>query len=156
MVEELVNKLREKNLIIATAESCTGGMLAKKITDISGSSGIFEMGLVSYANRIKNEFLGVSNDVLNTVGAVSEETARQMALGITKLAKSDIGVGITGIAGPTGGTSEKPVGLVYYSIYLKREDKLIVNKLLLKGSRDQIREQTTQMVIEEILKNIQE
>lgn len=156
MVEELVNKLREKNLIIATAESCTGGMLAKKITDISGSSGIFEMGLVSYANRIKNEFLGVSNDVLNTVGAVSEETARQMALGITKLAKSDIGVGITGIAGPTGGTSEKPVGLVYYSIYLKREDKLIVNKLLLKGSRDQIREQTTEMVIEEILKNIQE
>lgn len=156
MVEELVNKLREKNLIIATAESCTGGMLAKKITDISGSSGIFEMGLVSYANRIKNEFLGVSNDVLNTVGAVSEETARQMALGITKLAKSDIGVGITGIAGPTGGTSEKPVGLVYYSIYLKREDKLIVNKLLLKGSRDKIREQTTQMVIEEILKNIQE
>ena len=154
MVEELVNKLIEKNLIIATAESCTGGMLAKKITDISGSSRIFEMGLVSYANRIKNEFLDVPNDVLNTVGAVSEETARQMALGITKLAKSDIGIGITGIAGPTGGTPEKPVGLVYYSIYLKRENKLIVNKLLLKGSRDEIREQTTEMVIDEVLKNI--
>lgn len=154
MVEELVNKLIEKNLIIATAESCTGGMLAKKITDISGSSRIFEMGLVSYANRIKNEFLEVPNDVLNTVGAVSEETARQMALGITKLAKSDIGIGITGIAGPTGGTPEKPVGLVYYSIYLKRENKLIVNKLLLKGSRDEIREQTTEMVIDEVLKNI--
>lgn len=154
MVEELVNKLMEKNLIISTAESCTGGLLAKKITDISGSSRIFEMGLISYANRIKNEFLEVPNDVLNTVGAVSEETAKQMAIGITKLSKSDIGVGITGIAGPTGGTPEKPVGLVYYSVYFKEEDKLIVKKLLLKGNRDEIREQTTEIVIEEILKNI--
>ena len=96
----------------------------------------------------------VPNDVLNTVGAVSEETAKQMAIGITKLAKSDIGVGITGIAGPTGGTPEKPVGLVYYSVYFKEEDKLIVKKLLLKGNRDEIREQTTEIVIEEILKNI--
>ena len=141
-------------MIISTAESCTGGLLAKKITDISGSSRIFEMGLISYANRIKNEFLEVPNDVLNTVGAVSEETAKQMAIGITKLAKSDIGVGITGIAGPTGGTPEKPVGLVYYSVYFKEEDKLIVKKLLLKGNRDEIREQTTEIVIEEILKNI--
>lgn len=154
MVNELVNKLIEKKLVIATAESCTGGLLAKKITDVSGSSRIFEMGLVSYANRIKNEFLEVPNEVLNTVGAVSEETARQMAIGITKLAKSDIGVGITGIAGPTGGTPEKPVGLVYYSIYFKKEDKLIVNKLLLKGNRDEVREQTTEIVIEEVLKNI--
>ena len=154
MVEELVNKLMEKNLIISTAESCTGGLLAKKITDISGSSRIFEMGLISYANRIKNEFLEVPNDVFSTVGAVSEETAKQMAIGITKLAKSDIGVGITGIAGPTGGTPEKPVGLVYYSVYFKEEDKLIVKKLLLKGNRDEIREQTTEIVIEEILKNI--
>lgn len=154
MVNELVNKLIEKKLVIATAESCTGGLLAKKITDVSGSSRIFEMGLVSYANRIKNEFLEVPNEVLNTVGAVSEETARQMAIGITKLAKSDIGVGITGIAGPTGGTPEKPVGLVYYSIYFKKEDRLIVNKLLLKGNRDEVREQTTEIVIEEVLKNI--
>lgn len=154
MVNELVNKLIEKNLVIATAESCTGGLLAKKITDVSGSSKVFEMGLVSYANRIKNEFLEVPNEVLNTVGAVSEETARQMAIGITKLAKSDIGVGITGIAGPTGGTPEKPVGLVYYSIYIKKEEKLIVNKLLLKGNRDEVREQTAEIVIDEVLKNI--
>ncbi len=154
MVRELVRKLIEKKLIIATAESCTGGLLAKKITDVSGSSEIFEMGLVSYANRIKNEFLEVPNEVLNTVGAVSEETAKQMALGITKLAKSDIGVGITGIAGPTGGSAKKPVGLVYYSIYFKKEDKLIVEKLLLKGNRDEIREETTEIVIKEILENI--
>lgn len=154
MIDELVNKLIEKKLVIATAESCTGGLLAKKITDVSGSSKVFEMGLVSYANRIKNEFLGVPNEVLNTVGAVSEETAKQMAIGVTKLAKSDIGVGITGIAGPTGGTPEKPVGLVYYSIYFKAEDKLIVKKLLLKGNRDEVREQTTEIVIEEVLKNM--
>lgn len=154
MIDELVNKLIEKKLVIATAESCTGGLLAKKITDVSGSSKIFEMGLVSYANRIKNEFLEVPNEVLNTVGAVSEETAKQMAIGVTKLAKSDIGVGITGIAGPTGGTPEKPVGLVYYSIYFKVEDKLIVKKLLLKGNRDEVREQTTEIVIEEVLKNM--
>lgn len=154
MVKELVRKLIEKKLIIATAESCTGGLLAKKITDVSGSSEIFEMGLVSYANRIKNEFLEVPNEVLNTVGAVSEETAKQMALGITKLAKSDIGVGITGIAGPTGGSAQKPVGLVYYSIYFKKEDKLVVKKLLLKGSRDEVREETTEIVIKEILENI--
>lgn len=154
MVKELVRKLIEKKLIIATAESCIGGLLAKKITDVSGSSEIFEMGLVSYANRIKNEFLEVPNEVLNTVGAVSEETAKQMALGITKLAKSDIGVGITGIAGPTGGSAQKPVGLVYYSIYFKKEDKLVVKKLLLKGSRAEVREETTEIVIKEILENI--
>lgn len=154
MIDELVNKLIEKKLVIATAESCTGGLLAKKITDVSGSSKVFEMGLVSYANRIKNEFLEVPNEVLNTVGAVSEETAKQMAIGVTKLAKSDIGVGITGIAGPTGGTPEKPVGLVYYSIYFKAEDKLIVKKLLLKGNRDEVREQTTEIVIEDVLKNM--
>ena len=154
MIDELVNKLIEKKLVIATAESCTGGLLAKKITDVSGSSKIFEMGLVSYANRIKNEFLEVPNEVLNTVGAVNEETAKQMAIGVTKLAKSDIGIGITGIAGPTGGTPEKPVGLVCYSIYFKAEDKLIVKKLLLKGNRDEVREQTTEIVIEEVLKNM--
>ena len=154
MINDLVNKLIEKKLVIATAESCTGGLLAKKITDVSGSSKVFEMGLVSYANRIKNEFLEVPNEVLNTVGAVSEETAKQMAIGVTKLARSDIGVGITGIAGPTGGTQKKPVGLVYYSIYFKAEDKLIVKKLLLKGNRDEVREQTTEIVIEEILMNM--
>lgn len=154
MINDLVNKLIEKKLVIATAESCTGGLLAKKITDVSGSSKVFEMGLVSYANRIKNEFLEVPNEVLNTVGAVSEETAKQMAIGVTKLARSDIGVGITGIAGPTGGTQKKPVGLVYYSIYFKAEDKLMVKKLLLKGNRDEVREQTTEIVIEEILMNM--
>lgn len=147
---ELINLLKNKKLKIATAESCTGGLLAKKITDVSGASEVFDMGIVSYANRIKNEFLDVPDSVLDSVGAVSEETARQMAIGVTKLAKSDIGVGITGIAGPGGGTVEKPVGLVYISIYLEKENKSIVKKLLLDGNREEIREQTTNIVIDEV------
>ena len=154
IIENLVKELCDRNLKIATAESCTGGLLAKKITDVSGSSKIFDMGIVSYANRIKNEFLEVPNDILDTVGAVSEETARQMAIGVTKLAQADIGVGITGIAGPTGGTPEKPVGLVYFGVYFKPEDKLIVKKLMLDGNRDEIREKTTELVIREVLNNL--
>lgn len=154
MINDLVKILCDRNLKIATAESCTGGLLAKKITDVSGSSKIFDMGIVSYANRIKNEFLEVPNEILDTVGAVSEETARQMAIGVTKLAKADIGVGITGIAGPTGGTPGKPVGLVYFGVYFKAEDKLIVKKLMLDGNRAEIREQTTEIVIQEVMDNL--
>ena len=156
IIENLVKELCDRNLKIATAESCTGGLLAKKITDVSGSSKIFDMWIVSYANRIKNEFLEVPNDILDTVGAVSEETARQMAIGVTKLAQADIGVGITGIAGPTGGTPEKPVGLVYFGVYFKPEDKLIVKKLMLDGNRDEIRNKTTEIVCREVISRIEE
>lgn len=152
--QKLVDILIEKNLKIATAESCTGGLLAKNITDVSGSSSVFDMGIVSYANRIKNEFLGVSNEVLSTVGAVSPETAEAMARGIVKTADTDIGVGITGIAGPTGGTKDKPVGLVYYSIFIKREEKLILEKLLLTGDRDNIRNQTVETVINKLVEEL--
>lgn len=154
--EELVNLLISKKLKIATAESCTGGFLAKCITDIPGASSVFDMGLVSYSNAIKNKFLNVPNEVLNTVGAVSEETAEAMAKGVVNAAQADIGVGITGIAGPGGGTSEKPVGLVYYSIYLKNIDKVVIEKLLLEGSRDEIRNKTVDIVINRIIKEITE
>ena len=145
-MENLVKVLIEKNLKIATAESCTGGLLAKKITDISGSSRIFEMGLVAYANRIKENILGVPAEILATKGAVSSETAEAMAKGIVKVANSDIGVGITGIAGPTGGTAEKPVGLVYFSVFYN--DSLVTRELRLNGNRDEIREQTTKEVVD--------
>lgn len=154
--EKLINLLISKKLKIATAESCTGGLLAKCITDIPGASSVFDMGLVSYANTIKNKFLNVPNEVLNTVGAVSEETAEAMARGITNIAQADIGVGITGIAGPGGGTVEKPVGLVYYSIYLKNSDKVIIEKLLLQGLRDEIRNKTVDIVINKIIEEITE
>jgi len=152
--EKLVKLLLDKKLKIATAESCTGGLLAKKITDISGSSAVFDMGIVSYANRIKNEFLGVKNEILDTVGAVSRETAIAMAEGIRKISLADIGVGITGIAGPTGGTPEKPVGLVYFAVSYKDETR--VEKLLLDGNRDEIRNKTTEIVCTEVISRIEE
>lgn len=150
-INKLVKLLIEKELKIATAESCTGGLLAKTITDASGASKVFEMGLVAYANRIKEEYLGVPSETLERLGAVSQETADYMARGIVKAAKSDIGVGITGIAGPTGGTKEKPVGLVYFSIYYAKKDLLISRKLLLDGSRDEVRNNTVENVVAELM-----
>ncbi|MCI9553276.1 MAG: nicotinamide-nucleotide amidohydrolase family protein, partial [Acutalibacter sp.] len=99
-----------------TAESCTGGLLAKRITDISGSSAVFHMGCVTYANEVKEQLLGVPHKTLEEHGAVSQETARAMAEGIVRASGSSLGVGITGIAGPEGGTPEKPVGLVYIAL----------------------------------------
>lgn len=116
-LEELVVKeLLASGKKIATAESCTGGWLAKRITDISGSSEVFETGCVTYANATKEKLLGVKHETLEAHGAVSEETAREMAEGIVKLSGADIGIGITGIAGPGGGTKEKPVGLIYIAL----------------------------------------
>ena len=112
----LVNKLTEKCLKIATAESCTGGLISKKITEIPGASAVFDCGICSYSNEIKYKILGVDENVLNTLGAVSSETAIQMAQGVRQLADSYIGVSTTGIAGPAGGTAEKPVGLVYIGV----------------------------------------
>ena len=112
----VVDALRAAGTTLATAESCTGGLLAKRITDVAGSSDVFEMGCVTYANRVKEKLLGVPHETLEAHGAVSEETARAMAEGIVRASGADIGVGITGIAGPGGGTAEKPVGLVYIAL----------------------------------------
>lgn len=112
----VVDALRAAGKTLATAESCTGGLLAKRITDVAGSSDVFEMGCVTYANRVKEKLLGVPHETLEVHGAVSEETARAMAEGIVRASGADIGVGITGIAGPGGGTAEKPVGLVYIAL----------------------------------------
>lgn len=117
--EVVVPLLREKGLKVATAESCTGGLLAQKITSIPGSSEVFECGVVSYANRIKHELLHVPQELLERYGAVSEQVAAAMAEGVLQLSGADIGVGITGIAGPGGGSEEKPVGTVYISVASK-------------------------------------
>lgn len=116
-LEELViDELRRAGKKLATAESCTGGLLAKRITDVPGSSDVFEMGCVTYANSVKEALLGVPHETLETYGAVSEQTACAMAEGIVRVSGADVGVGITGIAGPGGGTDEKPVGLVYIAL----------------------------------------
>ena len=113
---EVVERLREKNLKVATAESCTGGLISERITRVSGASEVFDCGVCSYANEIKEKLLGVRHDTLSILGAVSAETAIQMAEGVKKLSGADITVSVTGIAGPSGGTSEKPVGLVFLGI----------------------------------------
>ena len=147
---KLIDNLKRHGWKIATAESCTGGLLAKTITDYAGSSDVFEFGAVVYSNKFKNKLLGVSNDVLNTYGAVSEQTAYALSKGICEYSEAEVGVGITGIAGPGGGTSEKPVGLVYYSIYIEQKNIHICEKLLLSGNREQVRQQTVLAVIKKL------
>ncbi|MCY1713321.1 competence/damage-inducible protein A [Caproiciproducens galactitolivorans] len=114
--EAVVQELKKQHRTLATAESCTGGLLSKRITDNPGASEVFHMGVVTYANEIKTLLLDVPEETLKQYGAVSEQTARAMAEGVRKKSGSDLGVGITGIAGPDGGTPEKPVGLVYIAL----------------------------------------
>jgi PncC family amidohydrolase len=115
--EELLGKyLIENKLTIATAESCTGGLVSSKLTDVSGSSEYVKLNFVTYANEAKHDILGVSLDTLNTFGAVSEQCAEGMANGLQEVTNCDVALCTTGIAGPTGGTKEKPVGLVYISV----------------------------------------
>lgn len=134
----VVDRLIKSKKTISCAESCTGGLLSGKITNVSGASKVFNRGIISYSNISKIENLNVPEHVLEKYGAVSEETAKYMAIGVREVAKTDIGVSVTGIAGPTGGTKEKPVGLVY--IGYSDKDKVIVKKLELDGNREKVRE----------------
>lgn len=153
--EKVVEKLIKKGKKAATAESCTGGLVSERITRVSGASEVFDCGICSYSNEIKHKLLGVSADTLAVLGAVSAETAMQMAEGVRKLSGADIGVSTTGIAGPTGGTPEKPVGLVFVGVCTK--DKTYAIKLCLGGSinktntRNYIRKLTSDMVLFTIL-----
>lgn len=136
----LIELLKIKSCKVATAESCTGGLISKRVTDVSGSSEVFDGGIVSYANEIKHKLLGVNEDTLKQFGAVSEQTAREMAVGVCKLMNADYGISVTGIAGPSGGTAEKPVGLVYIACAFG--DDCTVKQLNLKGDRSHIRKLT--------------
>ncbi len=121
---ETVRMLREKNMTITTAESCTGGLIAKMITDISGSSAVFGCGIVSYSNDIKQSVLGVRAETLAEHGAVSEETVREMAKGALKVSGADIAVAVSGIAGPSSDGTDKPVGLIYIAAATKNTVKI--------------------------------
>ncbi len=125
--------LINNNMTIATAESCTGGLLAHRLTNVSGSSKYLQGGVVSYSNEVKIAKVGVKEETLIAFGAVSEQTAGEMAVGIQKKFNTDVGIGITGIAGPTGGTDDKPVGLVYIGLAIK--EKLIVKRFLFLNDR---------------------
>ena len=138
--------MNEKNLTISTAESCTGGMIASKLVDVSGISKSFMEGLVTYSNASKTKRLKVKKETLEKYGAVSEETAREMLAGLT----TDIGISTTGIAGPDGGTKEKPVGLVYIGI--KVENEIQVFRKELKGDRNKIRQRASMYALYNLLK----
>lgn len=114
--EQVVKTLNEKGLVLATAESCTGGLIAKRITDVSGSSAVFNCGVVSYSNEIKESVLGVSHKTLETYGAVSEQTVREMVKGVLRISGADIAVSVSGIAGPTSDNTKKPVGTIWLAV----------------------------------------
>ena len=139
--QRLVDALTRKKKRIATAESCTGGMISAAITSVSGASGVFDCGVCSYANFIKHKIVGVREETLSTYGAVSDRTAAEMARGVRMLSGADIGISTTGIAGPLGGTIYKPVGLVYIGVStalgLKTEKMLLGEN---NADREQIRE----------------
>ena len=135
--------LRARGLKLATAESCTGGLLAKRLTDTGGASDFFENGFITYANSAKEEFLGVSSETIETYGAVSEQTAREMAMGALHATAADLAVSITGIAGPTGGSESKPVGLVWTAVASR--EGVRTRSFIMPGDREEVRERAAQM-----------
>lgn len=136
----VVRLLKKNGLTVTTAESCTGGMLAARLVNVPGVSDVYREGYITYSNKAKRRLLDVNKSTLKKYGAVSEQTAREMAIGGVFANGADVCVATTGIAGPDGGTEEKPVGLVYISCYLK--DKVTVERFQFKGNREKIREQT--------------
>lgn len=145
MEEELVEILTKKQYKITTAESCTGGLVAATIVNVSGASEVFQAGFVTYANEAKEKELGVKSETLQTYGAVSEKTAKEMAIGCAAHAKAQVGISTTGIAGPGGGTAEKPVGLVYIGCAVR--SNVYVEKNVFSGDRQQVRRQATDRAI---------
>ncbi|MBE5935680.1 MAG: CinA family protein [Lachnospiraceae bacterium] len=148
-VEELVSRLIELKYTITTAESCTGGMISSALVDVSGASNVVNECHVTYSNEAKVRYLGVKEETLVQFGAVSEQTAYEMAKGASGIARADVAVGVTGLAGPGGGTEQKPVGLVYVGYCINGDVEVI--KYNFSGNRTEIRKQTTKKVIEHLL-----
>ena len=151
-MNSIVKKLNKKKLKISFAESCTGGMLASKITSISGASKVFSLGLVTYSNQAKISVLKVNKSIIKKYGAVSPQCCESMVKNLAKISKAQINVSITGIAGPNGGTKTKPVGLVYIGV--KKSNKLLVAKNIFKQkSRKAIQNATVKRTLE-IIKSL--
>ena len=149
--EQIGNRLLEKHMWLATAESCTGGWIAQSITDISGSSQWFDRGFVTYSNEAKQDMLGVSPDTLAQYGAVSEQTVTEMVRGALANSRADIAVAVSGIAGPTGGTPDKPVGMVWIAWGMRDVEPVTQVEHYL-GSRFEVRQQTVETALQGILK----
>ncbi|HEY8964219.1 MAG TPA: CinA family protein [Alphaproteobacteria bacterium] len=140
LVPEIFAKLKEKRWMIATAESCTGGLISWALTEVPGSSEFVDRGFVTYSNAAKSDMLGVAPDLIEQFGAVSEPVARAMVQGALRHSKADIAIAVTGIAGPGGGTAEKPVGLIYIAIGTKDHTEVFEHHF--SGERSEIRVST--------------
>ena len=153
MINEVISYLIEQKITVATAESCTAGLISATIGNYSGVSEIFSEGYVTYSNDAKEKNLGVPHDILASYGAVSEECARAMAEGVCKRTGARLGLSATGIAGPTGGTADKPVGLVYMGVCF--DGVTTVVKRVFSGTRQEVRNQTVETVFQEVKKRLQ-
>ena len=152
-MKSLIKILAKKKLKISVAESCTGGLLASKITSMSGASKVFNLGFITYSNQAKIEILKVNKNIIQKYGAVSHECCSKMVNNLSKISKANINISITGIAGPKGGTKSKPVGLVYIGI--KKGNKISVNKCLFKSKkRSSIQKATVNKALNLILRTV--
>ena len=151
--QKIVKLLKKKKLKISVAESCTGGMLSSALTSVSGSSKVFTLGLVTYSNRSKNRLLKVPKQIIKKYGAVSVQCCFSMVNNLSKISKSNVAVSITGIAGPSGGTKQKPVGLVY--VGLKKANKVKINRFLFKNKgRSNVQRVAVKKALELVLNTI--
>ncbi|MDF2368728.1 CinA family protein [Sneathiella sp.] len=151
LATDVLEQCRQKKWQLATAESCTGGLIGGALTDIAGSSDVFDRGFITYSNKAKARVIGVSTDILRAHGAVSEETAREMALGALKTAGANLTVAVTGIAGPGGGGPGKPVGLVHFAV--ATEDGVLEHRKMEYGDlgRSEVRLATVTTALEMLL-----
>ena len=150
---EMAALLADKKITVAVAESCTGGALCQALTDIPGSSAWFDRGFITYSNQAKVEMLGVSSTLLEQYGAVSFETARAMVEGVHGRSNAELAIAITGIAGPDGGTAEKPVGTVFFGIGQKGQ-AVKIDKRRFKGDRNEVRARSVEFVLKALLKTL--
>lgn len=153
LVEQVSHKLLNSQNVLVTAESCTGGMIAAALTNISGSSAFFDRGFVTYSNQSKIDCLGVNANALDQYGAVSIQVAKEMVYGALKNSQATIAISVTGIAGPTGGSKEKPVGLVYIG-FCKRGENAIAIENFFKGDRSSVRQHTQDAAFNLILDHL--
>lgn len=151
--ERLVNLLMKRKLIISTAESCTGGLVAAQMINVAGSSAIYKEGFITYANEAKMKYLGVREETLKKFGAVSRETVTEMAEGCAKRTGADVSVVTSGVAGPGGGTADKPVGLVWFACFYR--GKTEVRKEIFPGDRQAVRKAAADYAIKFVLDTIE-
>lgn len=149
ILNKVSKKLHQKKLCLVSAESCTGGWFAKQITDLPGSSTIFDRGFVTYSNNSKQEMLGVQRNTIDGFGAVSENVVKEMASGALTHSQADISVAISGVAGPDGGTKEKPVGMVCFGMMKRGEEPKTMTEIF-SGNRDEVRNQAVDFALYEI------